>query len=293
MWTYLTFGVFFGVFISIQLLLFLLAYSPAISSIFGQALASVLKDVVGPVTAGFVGAIAGACAAFYFQSNAERKREQKDSVRVLYMAKLNFVQKLNDLGAIKNQAFIPNLEYKFRFAVIGELPERLITSQPIDLKVIDLLVAADADSVIRRVMHAEKCYENCFDNFRTRNRSLREYRDAINSSHLGKVVDMQFYDVCKVVEPSRIIALYGITEELLDIVDNALEVLYFALQEIGEALDDRVHIEGESKRRVGLPDNNAVMAKVSKPKLTRGALDLIIKQAKLGMFDHQRGGFGQ
>jgi hypothetical protein len=273
-------------------LLLLLAYSPAVSSIFGQALASVLKDVVGPVSAGFVGAIAGACAAFYFQSNAERKREQKESARVLYMAKLSFTQKLNDLSAIKNQAFIPNLESKIRFADIGELPERVATPESIDLKLIDLLVAVDADSVIRQVMLAQKFYVSCFDNFQIRNRSLREYRDVINSSPLGKGVNLQFHEVCKVVEPGRIIALYCITEELLSIVDYAMEVLFNALHEIGQALDHKIHIEGGSKKAVVLPQNPAVLTKVSKPKFTRDSLSLYIERAKLGMFDDRRQNFG-
>ncbi|WP_147429955.1 hypothetical protein ACN99C_06295 [Pseudomonas alloputida] len=196
-----------------------------------------LKDVVGPVSAGFGGAVAGAYAAFRFQNNSERRKELKAAARTLTVAKLNLMQKLNDLGSIKKHSVFQHRKSPARFVLIGELPESPGVREAIDPNIIDLLIGAGAGKLISSVLLADKRYEACFENFKLRNKALLEYRAIVNASKIGQEYKTTLADICKVVEPGRLIALHVNTEGLLNMFDETIESLSSALYAIGDALD--------------------------------------------------------
>lgn len=251
MWMAVGMGVGIGLFLAFQLLLFLISFSPAVAWILDKNIVAFLKDVVGPVSAGFGGAVAGAYAAFKFQSNAEKRKELKAAARTLYMAKLNLMQKLNDLGSIKKHSIIQHCDHPARFVLIGELPESPGVREALDSNIIDLLIGAGAGKLISTVLLADKRYEACFENFRLRNKALLEYRAIINSSKIGQGYNTTLADICKVVEPGRLIALHVNTEGVLEAFDGAIETLNTVLMAIGDALDKSFKGTGMAVMTIG------------------------------------------
>lgn len=237
MWMAVGAGVGIGLFLAFQFLLFLFSFSPAVAWMLDKNIVAFLKDVVGPVSAGFGGAVAGAYAAFRFQNNAEKRKELKAAARTLSMAKLNLMQKLNDLGSIKKHSVFQHCKHPARFVLIGELPESPGVREAIDPNIIDLLIGAGAGKLVSSVLLADKRYEACFENFKLRNKALLEYRAIVNASKIGQGYNTTLADICKVVEPGRLIALHFNTEGVLEMFDETIETLSSALNAIGDALD--------------------------------------------------------
>lgn len=239
MWIAVGIGMAIGIFLAFQFLLFLFSFSPAVAWMLDRNVVAFLKDVIGPVSAGFGGAVAGAYAAFKFQTNSEERKELKSAARTLSVAKLNLMQKLNDLCSIKKHNIYQHRDHLARFVVIGELPESPGVREPIDPGIIDLLITARESELISTVLLADKRYEACFENFKLRNKAIREYRGVVNSSEIGMTLNTSLAEVCKIVEPARLVALHQNTEGVLEAFDDSIETLQAALKGIAEALDKR------------------------------------------------------
>lgn len=238
MWIAVGMGMAIGVFLAFQFLLFLFSFSPAVAWMLDKNIVAFLKDVVGPVSAGFGGAIAGAYAAFRFQNNAEKRKELKAAAHTLTMVKLNLKLKLDDLCSIKKQCVIVNCKHPARFILIGELPESPGVREAVDPSIIDLLVDARAGNLINSLLLADKRYEACFQNFKSRNRALLDYRAVFNASLLGQTYNTSLAEICKVVEPGRLLAMYANTEGVLQLFDETIEDLSSVLNEVGGVLDE-------------------------------------------------------
>lgn len=251
MWIAVCLGVAIGLFLALQLLLFLVSFSPAIAWMLDKNIIAFLKDVIGPVSAGFGGAVAGAYAAFRFQSNSEKRKELKTAERALHMAKLNLMQKLNDLASIKKYNVFPHRNHRARFIVIPELPESPGVRDPIGLGVIDLLIAAKQGDLINLVLLADQRYEACFQNFKARNKALLDYRAVINASEIGKTIDTSLGQICKYVEPGRLVALHVNTEVVLEAFDEAVDTLNSVLTGLSSALDKSFKGMGLTVMKIG------------------------------------------
>lgn len=253
MWGYVFVGVIAGLFLALFMLLFIFSFSPTIASLVDQVVVSFLKDVVGPVSAGFGGAVAGAYAAFYFQKKSQSDKDFQDSARTLSLARLNYVQMLNDLTSIKKESFLPYKEHAVRFVMITDLPERPVTEQALDTKLLDMLMAKKAGDTISNVLLATKKYEACFHNFKARNKVFEGYRSIVNAAHTGQGFTANFKEICKVVEPGRMLALYSNTEDIIKFVDDTIEFILKTAQDVGEVLGPQFKARGVSVIDIALP----------------------------------------
>lgn len=253
MWGYIVIGVVAGLFVALLLILLLFSFSPLIAQLVDPVLVAFLKDVVGPVSAGFGGAVAGAYAAYYLQRKAQLEKEDKDSARVLYMAKFLYIEKLNELLSIKQQAFVPYFDHKVRFSIIGQLPDREMSAQAVDHNLVELLVAQGAGKVVSDVFLAEKRYIACFANFKARNAMITSYREVANTVPVNENLVVNFDEICRAVDAGSIIALYEFTEALLKSVDDTINTIRDALCGIGEALDRRMKDKGLPNVEIEFP----------------------------------------
>lgn len=258
MWMAVAIGVGIGIFLAFQVLLFLFSFSPAVAWMLDKNIIAFLKDVVGPVSAGFGGAVAGAYAAFRFQNNSEKRKELKAAARTLTMAKLNLMQKINDLVSIKKHSVLQYRDHPARFIMIGELPESRGVRESIDPNIIDLLMDVKAGELISRVLLADKRYEACFENFKLRNKALFEYRAILTGSHLGQTYNATLADICSVIEPGRLIALHVNTEGVLGMFEETLETLSSALNAISDTLDKSFKGKGLAVMTIGTGDRESL-----------------------------------
>ncbi|WP_409314999.1 hypothetical protein [Pseudomonas putida] len=279
MWMAVGMGVAIGIFLAFQFLLFLFSFSPAVAWMLDKNIVAFLKDVVGPVSAGFGGAVAGAYAAFRFQNNAEKRKELRAAARTLTMAKLNLMQKINDLASIKKHSVFQYRDHPARFIMIGELPESRGVREPIDPSIIDLLMGVKAGELIGRVLLADKRYEACFENFKLRNKALFEYRAILTGSHLGQKYNATLADICSVIEPGRLIALHVNTEGVLEMFDETIESLSSALNAIGDALDKSFKGKGLAIMTVGTGDKES-LEKLPSPRFNVESLTAFIQRSR-------------
>lgn len=255
MWKYLGVGAALGMFVALQLLLLLFSFSPQISNLIDLVVVSYLKDVLGPVSAGFGGAIAGAYAAYKFQSKSEERKEYKESARVFLLTKLQLNQKFDDLFSIKRHEFHPFRDHKLRMMVIGMLPESPGVRGDIYLRIYDLLSQAGAGKVISDLMLAEKRYAACFYNFMERNKALEEFREKLTSIELGDGLQFSLTDVFKAVELGRVVALHRNTEIMLEVFEEALETVLSALLGLQSALDEKYFPKGSFGIKIEIPSS--------------------------------------
>jgi len=254
MWGYIVIGAVAGILITFLLLMILFSFSPLIAQLLDPILISFLKDVVGPISAGFGGAVAGAYAAYYLQRKAQLEKADNDSARVLYMAKFLFIEKINEILSIKQQAFAPHFDHKARFSIIGQLPDREMSAQPVDHNLIELLVAQGASKAVSDVFLAEKRYIACFANFKARNAMITSYREVANTVPPNENLVVNFDQICRVVDAGMIIALYDFTEGMLKNVDATINSMRDALSGIGEALDRRMKDKGLPNVEIEFPE---------------------------------------
>lgn len=279
MWGYIVAGVVTGLFIALLMLLFVFSFSPTIASLIDPVVVSFLKDVVGPVSAGFGGAVAGAYAAFYFQQKSQKDKEFQDSARTLSLAKLHYVQMLNDLTSIKKTSFLPYSAHEARFTIITYLPDSPLTEQPLDMKLIDMLMAQKAGEAINNVLLAAKKYEACFDNFKSRNRAYDDYRAVVNAAHTGKGFKTSLIELCRVVEPGRMMALFNNTEDLISYVDETIVFIANTIEEVGGILDPQFKERGVSIINIGAPPE-IEMEPIAKPFFTEETLEEFLRQVR-------------
>lgn len=279
MWGYIVIGVVAGLFVALLLILLLLSFSPLIAQLVDPVIIAFLKDVVGPVSAGFGGAVAGAYAAYYLQRKAQLDKEGKDSARVLYMAKFRYIEKLNELLSIKQQAFVPHFDHKARFSVIGQLPDREMSTRAIDDSLIELLVAQGAGKAVSDVFLAEKRYIACFVNFKARNVMIAGYREVANTVPVNENLIVSFNDICRAVDAGVVIALYEFTEAMLKNVDDTINTIRDALRGIGEALDRRMKDKGLPNVEIEFPEIDLIKA-APPPFFTKESLVEFVMKAK-------------
>lgn len=279
MWGYIVIGVVAGLLIAFLLLMILFSFSPLIAQLLDPIVISFLKDVVGPVSAGFGGAVAGAYAAYYLQRKAQLQKEGSDSARALYMAKFLYIEKMNELLSIKQQSFLPHFDHKARFCIIGQLPDREMSAQPVDHNLIELLVAQGAGKAVSDVFLAEKRYIACFANFKARNVMITSYREVANTVPLDENLVVSFDQICRAVDPGMIIALYEFTEGLLKNVDDAVESIRDALRGVGEALDRQMKNKGLPNVEIEFPDIDLIK-RAPPPFFTKESLVEFILKAK-------------
>ncbi|WP_295485909.1 hypothetical protein [uncultured Pseudomonas sp.] len=254
MWGFIVIGVVVGLLIAFLLLMILLSFFPLIAQLIDPILISFLKDVLGPVSAGFGGAVAGAYAAYYLQRKAQLEKEDNDSARVLYMAKFLYIEKMNEILSIKQQAFVPYFDHKARFSIIGQLPDREMSAQPVDHNLIALLVAQGAGKAVSDVFLAEKRYIACFANFKARNAMITSYREVASTVSPDENLIVNFEKICRVVDAGVIIALYEFTEGLLKNVDDTVTSIRDALLGISEALDRQMKDKGLPNVEIEFPE---------------------------------------
>ena len=246
MWKDIGIGVLFGLFFAFQLVLFFFAFYPPATSLVDQSLISYSKDVVGPIFTGLGGAMLGAFAAYAFQKNSEATREFNDSLRVLRVVKFQLIHKLSELVSVKKNSLLAFDENQFRFLAIGPLPESPGIHDFVDNKILDLLANEKAAKAIESILLGDQRYFACFSNFKQRNKALEGYREVVSAAGLNAEMNCTFQQVVRAVEPGRLLALYGISELSITVVDEAIQTLDMALTEIGSALDKKFSIKGAS-----------------------------------------------
>ena len=216
---------------------------------------------------------------FFLQKRLQADKDFQESARTLSLARLNYVQMLNDLTSIKKNSFLPYKDHAVRFVMITDLPDRPVTEQALDTKLLDMLMAKKAGGAISDVLLATKKYEACFHNFNARNRVFEGYRDVVNAAHTGKGFTANFIEICKVVEPGRILALYNNTEDIIKFVDDTIEFILKTAVGVGEVLGPQFKARGVSVIDFTLPPPNE-LERMPEPHYTVEKLGEILRRVR-------------
>lgn len=237
MWKNIAIGVAAGLFLAVQISLWTFYFSPSAEKLISQSALFFLKDVLGPFSSSLFGAIAGACAAFWFQTSNERKKELREAYRILAMTKLDYQRKIQYLVAVKKKSIELYKDHEFRFLAILELPETPRTAGLVGQEIVTYLMERGATGAVAAVLNANHNYSALFDNAKGRNKTYLSYRDILHRSDRSRSFQVDFPYIVSVVEPGRIVSVYNTTENLLAGFDVTIRVLRNALVEVGGVLD--------------------------------------------------------
>jgi hypothetical protein len=218
-------GALIGSLIMFYALLGVVAYSQEISGLINPLMISVLKDVVGPVSAGFGGAIAGAYGAYFLQRQSESEKESRADASALHKAIIFFGEMLNELLATKKFFVYPYKDNDCRFIEIPNISPNPGVQEQLDARVIDIFIAMDLAEHISDIKLAGSGYKACFENFSHRNKMMDEYRALLNNSGFQKEIGVSLEEIISVINPSRLIAIYTMTEKTLEILDESIKNL--------------------------------------------------------------------
>ncbi|MFY0730585.1 hypothetical protein [Pseudomonas sp. NFX15] len=258
-------GVLIGSLIVFYILLGVAAYSQEISLLINPLVVAVLKDVLGPVSAGFGGAIAGAYGAYFLQRKSESDKESRIDASTLHRAIILFGDKLNDLLSIKKYNIHPYQNSEIRFLEIPKISPRPSVQDQLDTRIIDILIAMNLSAHLDIVKIAGFRYSACFENFSNRNQMLDEYRELLHTSEFRKETGVSLDDIASVVNPGRLIAICAMTEQTLEVLDEALQSLKEATDLLADAFEAKFKGSGTRGVRMVFSDADIYLAPVPKP----------------------------
>lgn len=179
-----------------------------------------------------------------YKKKSETTKEFNDSVRVLRLAKFQLSQKLNELASIKKNSVIPFENMGVRFILIGRISESPGIKNFVDIKLLDMLANEKAIDAIDNILLCDQHYFSCFENFKGRNQHLADFKNKLSDAGLADRLGYSLEQLAQVVEPARITALYGLTENMLLALDESINSLDTALSQIGEAFDKKFAAKG-------------------------------------------------
>ncbi|MFV3403266.1 hypothetical protein ACNFIC_04835 [Pseudomonas sp. NY15463] len=272
-------GLLSGIFISFQFALWGFAFYPPFSNSVDQALVAYLKDVLGPVFTGLGGAGLGALAAYKFQQSNEAEKEFKETLNVLRLVKMQLVTKLTELASVKKTSILPYADDKVRFVHIGPLPESAGIQERVDSRILNVLADAGAADAIQEILLSDQRYFACFENFKERNKALYQFRNKLDTLALASEQEFPFGVLVRALEPGRVIALYMCTENLLLVLDEAIESINSALELVGSALDEKFAAKGAKSMKFTKGSSEA-FEKLPAPGFTLEGLESFIERAR-------------
>lgn len=274
----LVMGLIIGGCVVFFIFLSIFAFSPEISQMINPLVVAVLKDVAGPVAAGFGGAIAGAACSYIFQQKNERDKEVKADFTVVHRAVIHLSQQLNDLFSVKKYAIYPSRDSKIRFLDISKIPSNPGVIERIDPRVIDVVLSMGDASTIDTIYLAEARYRACFENFANRNLSLDEYRANLKSSDFGKKSELTLCQIYSVVGEGQLIALHDMTEQMIEVVDEALQTLSESLGLLSKILSVKYKGSGLSVLSMNLAKGDEYLKKMPSPFFDKETLRAFLRR---------------
>ncbi len=261
----LAMGVLIGASLIFFLFLAVLAFTPDISLMISPVMVAFLKDVGGPVAAGFGGAIAGAVCSYIFQRKNEKEREMKADISVIHKTAIHLLMQTNELYSIKKHNIYPSLKEKARFLDISKIPVRSNVVDRIDTRVIDVALSVKDASLIDNIFLAEARYRACFENFSNRNLSLDEFRSTVKSSGLARKDSYDLLDLYKVVGAGQLVALHVMTEQMIEVLDEALTTLTNSMVLLTALVDKKYKGTGVPSLKMDMKKNEEYLKKSSPP----------------------------
>lgn len=274
----LVMGVIIGGCVVFFLFLAIFAYSPEISQIINPLVVAVLKDVAGPVAAGFGGAISGAACSYMFQQKIERDKEVKSNFTVVHRAVIHLSQQLNDLFSVKKYIIYPSRESQIRFLDISKIPSNPAVAERVDPSLIDVVLSLGDASTIDTIYLAEARYRACFENFANRNVSLDEYRASLKRSDFGKRTELTLCEIYSVVGEGQLIALHIMTEEMIEVLDEALQTLSQSLELLSNILKVKYKGSGLSVLSMSFAKDDEYLKKLPPPYFEKEALRAYLRR---------------
>lgn len=218
-------GVSIGFISAVFILLFAFAFMPSTEPALPPGMFLFLKDILGPVGAGFGGAIAGAYAAYSFQSEKESKKE-KERKALDYSVALNILNsKRNDLASIKEKLIFPHRNKPFRFLSILTTNKGKAVDGDALILLAPLLISAGLYKLLLSLSQAEERYKVALwnlDGFIDLKHSLEMQR---REHSLSKREKYNLAELKTIYGVSRIVALYNSTEEFIRGLDVAIQGL--------------------------------------------------------------------
>ena len=261
----LAMGVLIGAFMIFFLFLAVLAFAPDIAQMINPSVVDILKNVGGPVAAGFGGAIAGAICSYVFQKKNEKERETKADISTIHKTSVHLLMQLNELYSIKKHNIFPSLEHKARFLDISKIPSNPSVTDRVDPRIIDIALSVKEVGVIDTIYLAEARYRACFENFTNRNSSLDEYRASVKAAGVCREGGHSLHDLYEIVGEGQLIALYVMTEQMIEVLDEALQTFSEALELVNQIVDKKYKGFGVLNLKMDLKSDEVYLTKTAPP----------------------------
>lgn len=261
----LVIGVLIGAFFSFFMFVAVLAFDPDISQMINPLVVSILKDVGGPIAAGFGGAIAGAVCSYIFQRRSEKEKETKADISAIHKTSIHLLMQVNELYSIKKHNIFPSLKHKARFLDISKIPCNPNVIDRVDSRIIDVALSVKDGTIIDTVYLAEARYRACFENFSNRNLSLDEYRAVVKNAGLDKENGYSIRELYKVVGEGHLVALHIMTEQMIEVLDEALQTLIEAMELLSELVDKKYKGLGVAGLKMDMKKNEEYLIKSLPP----------------------------
>lgn len=273
-------GFLFGGFTVFFVFLGVFAFAPEISQLISPIVVTLLKDVGGPVAAGFGGAMAGAGCSYFFQKKTEKANEVKADFSVVHRTVIHLTSQLNDLFSIKKYNIYPVRDSKIRFLEITKIPSSPGVTDRIDPRIIDIALSMNDTVTIDTIYLAQARYRACFENFSNRNGSLDEYRATLKASNLGKAGAHTLCQLGEIVGEGQLIALYTMTEQMIEVVDEALQSLTESLELVSGILEKKHKGTGALTLKMNTSQGAEYLAKMPSPYFDAESLRAYLKACK-------------
>lgn len=274
----LVMGMLIGAFFIFFSSLAVLAFAPDISQMISPAVVALLKDVGGPIAAGFGGAIAGAVCSYIFQRRSEVEKENKADLSAIHKAWVHLMMQLNDLYSIKKNCIFPSLDHPVRFLEISKLPSNANVVDRIDSRIIDIVLSVKEAGAIDILYLAEARYRACFGNITNRNESLDEYRATVKLAGLGREHGHTLDELNAVVGAGQLIALHAITEDMIEVLDDAIITLRRAMDIVESLVAKKYEGQGVVSLKMELNGSEKYLERSQAPHFDIGTLEAYLKR---------------
>lgn len=261
----LVMGSLVGAFLTFFIFIAIFAVAPDISKVISPTIISVLKDVGGPVAAGFGGAIAGALSSYVFQRKIEREKEFKADVSAIHKTSVHLMMQLNDLFTIKKNGIYPSVTDPARFLNMSKIPSNPNVSDRIDPRIIDIAMSVNDAAAIDILYLADSMYRACFENITNRNTCIDEFRADVVSAGLGRKGEHSIRELVDTLGEGQLIALYLMTEQMIDVLDESLDLLNKAMGLVNELVDKKYKGLEVLRLKLEIDENKEYLNKTPPP----------------------------
>ena len=238
---------------------------------------SILKDLITPLAASFGGAIAGALTAFKLQNDKENLKRQEDEINALNNSLLALEAQLNDLSAIKRQTILDVAQKPLRFLEIRPVVSIEHVSERIDLRMVPGLVRLKEAELIQESRLAERKYINVINTLKLRDTIISQLHNLMANNGINTFDSSSLTKIYEILGPNNLAIAYEITEEYINLLDDALLSIKDAMIKINSIFDVHYKNKGYGSLKVDFPEEaDKVIGKTPAP-IIKSVKDLLEK----------------